>query len=105
MQIVSWFSRLHCLIVGPGLGRDRLLLAIADGVITAAISHGLCLVLDADAIFLVARNPELVMGYQQCVITPNLNEYRRFAQALGVPLSKGERALRLKVCPQKLDCV
>lgn len=97
VQIQSWFSRLHCLVVGSGLGRDPVLLDIAEGVIEAAVRDRLCLVLDGDAIFLIARKPSLVKHYVQCVITPSLNEYRRFSHALGVSINKGDRAQKLQV--------
>jgi hypothetical protein len=29
LQVVAWFSRLDCLVIGPGLGRDSLLLDTA----------------------------------------------------------------------------
>lgn len=68
--------RLDCLVVGPGLGRDPLLLDIARSVIQRARAAGLPLVLDGDGLFLVAREPALVEGYSQCILTPNLNEFR-----------------------------
>ena len=44
------------------------------------------MVLDGDALFLVAREPELVRGCATCILTPNLTEYRRLAAILGVSL-------------------
>jgi len=85
-EVESWFTRLDCLVVGPGLGRDPLLLDIARSVILHAREAQLPLVLDGDALFLVAREPELVQGYTQCVLTPNLNEFRRLASTMGVSL-------------------
>lgn len=70
------YCRLDCLVVGPGLGRDPLLLDIARSVIQRAQTVGLPLVLDGDGLFLVAREPALVEGYSQCILTPNLNEFR-----------------------------
>ncbi len=61
-EVEAWFSRLDCLVVGPGLGRDTLLLDIARACLVRARLAGLPLVLDGDALFLVAREPELVQG-------------------------------------------
>lgn len=44
------------------VGRDPLLLDIARACIARARLAGLPLVLDGDALFLVAREPELVLG-------------------------------------------
>lgn len=85
-EVESWFSRLDCLVVGPGLGRDPLLLDTAKAVIQKARRNGLPLVLDGDGLFLVAREPELIIGYNRCVLTPNLNEFRRLSTVLGVTL-------------------
>ncbi|EFJ44426.1 hypothetical protein VOLCADRAFT_82819 [Volvox carteri f. nagariensis] len=85
-HVESWFNRLDCLVVGPGLGRDPLLLDIARSVILRAKAAKMPLVLDGDGLFLVAREPELVAGYTNCVLTPNLNEFRRLASTMGVSL-------------------
>jgi len=85
-EVAGWFTRLDCLVVGPGLGRDPLLLDIARACIVAARGASLPLVLDGDGLFLVAREPELVQGYPSCVLTPNLNEFRRLASTMGVSL-------------------
>lgn len=44
------------------MGRDPLLLDIARAIIIRARACKLALVLDGDALFLVAREPELVQG-------------------------------------------
>ena len=72
--------------VGPGLGRDPLMLDVARAVILRAREARLPLVLDGDALFLVAREPQLVQGYASCLLTPNLNEFRRLASTMGVGL-------------------
>lgn len=85
-EVESWFSRLDCLVVGPGLGRDPLLLDIARAVILRARAVGMPLVLDGDGLFLVAREPSLVEGYGQCILLPNLNEFRRLCMTSDVSL-------------------
>lgn len=61
-EVESWFNRLDCLVVGPGLGRDPLLLDIARSIVQRARLAKLPLVLDGDGLFLVAREPDLVTG-------------------------------------------
>mmetsp|Transcript_2142 Transcript_2142/g.3229 ORF Transcript_2142/g.3229 Transcript_2142/m.3229 type:complete len:377 (-) Transcript_2142:702-1832(-) len=85
-EVESWFSRLDVIIVGPGLGRDPVLLDIAREIIRRAVTLGVPLVLDGDGLFLVARDPDLVQGYPNCILTPNLNEFRRLSATLGVSL-------------------
>lgn len=85
-EVESWFTRLDCLVIGPGLGRDPLMLDIARAILLQARRAELPVVLDGDALLLVAKEPALVQGYSQCVLTPNLNEFRRLASTMGVPL-------------------
>ncbi len=85
--------RLHVLVVGPGLGRDGLMLATAARVVRAARDAGLPVVLDADALRLVQDQPEIVRGYRLAVLTPNVAEMARLRTALGLPDGTGAEAL------------
>ncbi|PGH18481.1 YjeF family domain-containing protein [Polytolypa hystricis UAMH7299] len=91
--ILSFLPRLHVLIIGPGLGRDPTTHAIVSEVIKAARTRHMPLVLDADAILLVQNNPDLVRGYADCILTPNVVEFSRLAKALDVDISIQENLL------------
>jgi len=82
--ITSIISNLHALVIGPGLGRDTLMQDTVAEVIKAARENNTPLVLDADALWLVQQRPELVKGYKECVLTPNVVEFARLAKAVGV---------------------
>ncbi len=89
--ITSMLSNLHALVIGPGLGRDTLMQDTVAEVIKAARESNTPLVLDADALWLVQQRPELVKGYKECVLTPNVVEFARLAKAVGVDTEdKGE---------------
>ncbi|RCI15575.1 hypothetical protein L249_3425 [Ophiocordyceps polyrhachis-furcata BCC 54312] len=81
-SVIALLPRLHVLVVGPGLGRDRLMQATVARVVTAARERGMPIVLDADALLLVQRRPGLVRGYAGAVLTPNLVEFGRLWDAL-----------------------
>ena len=83
-RIIPLLSRLHVLVVGPGLGRDPLMQDTCALVIAAARARGLPLVLDADALLLVQRDPSLVHSYPLAILTPNVVEFARLAGALGL---------------------
>ncbi len=53
-------------------------------VIRAARDKGMPLVLDADALLIVQKDPALVRGYGLAVLTPNVVEFARLTKALGV---------------------
>ncbi len=84
LPIIALFPHLHVLVLGPGLGRDPLMQNTVAVVIRAARRANLSLVLDADALFAVQNEPDLVKGYKDCVLTPNVVEFGRLAKALGV---------------------
>ncbi|KAL9611802.1 MAG: hypothetical protein Q9167_003570 [Letrouitia subvulpina] len=82
--VVAMLANLHSLVIGPGLGRDDLMQATVAEIIKAAREKGTPLVLDADALWLVQKQPELVRGYKECILTPNVVEFGRLAKAVGV---------------------
>ncbi|KAJ0421799.1 Ribokinase-like protein [Aspergillus carlsbadensis] len=82
--IISMLSRLHALVIGPGLGRDGVTLKVVLEVMKEARSRSIPFVLDADGLLLVTENPDLVKGYKECILTPNVNEFSRLAKALGI---------------------
>lgn len=84
--IVAMLSRLHVLVIGPGLGRDGVTQKVVSEIMKEARLRSIPFVLDADALLLVNENPDLVRGYKECVLTPNVVEFGRLAKALGIDL-------------------
>lgn len=87
--------RIAALLVGPGLGRDEAGLALLD----AALERGGPMVIDADALMLLAANPDRVGRLpEKCVLTPHQGEFSVLEQALGAaeePVNKVARAKAL----------
>lgn len=83
-QIQDLLPRLHVLVIGPGLGRDPLMHETVSLVIRAARDHGIPLVLDADALAIIHKQPELISGYIGAVLTPNVVEFGKLCDALKV---------------------
>lgn len=83
-SIDAWLGAFDAVVVGPGLGRDEALLRVAALVIRAAFARDLPLVVDADGLWLVNRDPDLVRGNRRVVLTPNRVEFGRLAEALGL---------------------
>ncbi|ROT37209.1 YjeF domain-containing protein [Sodiomyces alkalinus F11] len=82
--VAEMLPRLHVLVIGPGLGRDPLMQETVARVLRSARERNLPVVLDADALLLVQKDPSLVRGYGNAVITPNVVEFGRLCKALGV---------------------
>ena len=82
--IIEMLHNLHAVVIGPGLGRDKLMQATVAAVIKAARKKSVPLVLDADALWLIQSQPELIRGYKECVLTPNVVEFGRLAKSVGL---------------------
>jgi ATP-dependent NAD(P)H-hydrate dehydratase len=91
-QVVDMLSRLHVIVIGPGLGRDELMQDTCAQVVAEARRQGVPFVLDADGLFLAQTRPELVDGCKECILTPNVVEFARLAKAKGLDVNDGEPA-------------
>jgi ATP-dependent NAD(P)H-hydrate dehydratase len=58
-RVTSVFHRLHVLVVGPGLSRDKALLDSAKKIIAKAKEHGMPIVIDAVGLASVALSSGL----------------------------------------------
>src|ERR1700712_4811915 len=79
-EVISMLSRLHVVVIGPGLGRDKVMQDTCARVIQEARKQNIPFVLDADGLFLAQTRPELVDGYTECILTPNVVEFGRLAK-------------------------
>lgn len=83
-ELTALLNRLHVLVVGPGLGRENYMQEYARLAIDLAKSQGMYLVLDADALWMVQKDPGVIQGYAKAVLTPNVSEFKRLADSLGI---------------------
>ncbi|KAI6096991.1 Ribokinase-like protein [Pisolithus croceorrhizus] len=86
-ELDSLLSRLHVLILGPGLGREDYMQNYAKMALNLARSKAMFLVLDADALWMIGQNLSLVKGYRRAVLTPNVVEFKRLSEQAGVDTS------------------
>jgi ATP-dependent NAD(P)H-hydrate dehydratase len=89
-EVISMLSRLHVIVIGPGLGRDKLMQDTCARVLAEARKQNIPFVLDADGLYLAQTRPELVDGYTECILTPNVVEFGRLAKAKGVNVDEGD---------------
>ena len=66
-EVSPWLQKMHSLVVGPGLGRSFSLMSPAKIIVNKAIELGIPLVIDADGIYLVSCDPDLIQGCYLCV--------------------------------------
>lgn len=89
-KVVEFLPRVHVVVIGPGLGRDKAMLETCARVITEARKQGIPFVLDADGLMLATTRPDLVKGCTECILTPNVVEFSRLAEAMGVDVKEGD---------------
>lgn len=100
--------RISALCLGPGLGLED----AAQGLLETALRSGRPIVLDADALTLIARNPSLAgVLHPSCVLTPHWGEFARLFSDLAAHLAAdpivGPAVSRLDVVRQaaaRLGC-
>ncbi|EJU03686.1 Ribokinase-like protein [Dacryopinax primogenitus] len=83
-------SRLHVLVIGPGMGRSDANQAFGRMALRVARQQGMYVVLDADGLWMVQMDPEVVKGYSKAVLTPNVMEFQRLCDKLGISQSEGD---------------
>nr|XP_020649959.1 ATP-dependent (S)-NAD(P)H-hydrate dehydratase isoform X1 [Pogona vitticeps] len=81
-EVEKWLPRLHSVVVGPGLGRDDVLLENAKGIIEKSKVKGIPIVIDADGLWLIAQQPSVIQGYPRAILTPNAMEFSRLYEAV-----------------------
>lgn len=82
-------DKIDVLAIGSGLGREHTTLAAAEIVIKEAIERKLPIVMDADALYLLCLKPEIIKGYSNVILTPNVAEFKRlYEKVCGKELPK-----------------
>lgn len=81
-KVEAWLPRMSTLVIGPGLGRDDLVLSIVGAVLAKARQQNIPMVIDADGLFLITREPALITGYARATLTPNVAELARLYTAV-----------------------
>ncbi|KAJ8502576.1 hypothetical protein ONZ45_g11623 [Pleurotus djamor] len=82
-ELDSLLSRLHVLVIGPGLGRETYMQAYAKQALGLAKEKG--------------NDVSLVRGYRRAVVTPNVVEFKRLSEQVGIDpqTPSGDRAALL----------
>ena len=75
----KWLPRLHALVIGPGLGRDKTILSNVEHLIGVLRKQEkpIPLIIDADGLHLVTEKPDIINNYENCILTPNVAEFER----------------------------
>lgn len=81
-ELSSLLSRLHVLVIGPGLGREDYMISHARMALDLAKENEMYVVLDADALWMLGQDLGILRGYRRAIITPNVMEFKRLSEAV-----------------------
>lgn len=78
-KIEPWLDSLHVVLIGPGLGRESKTHAVFEAIIQVCRRMQKPLAIDADGLFFIARNPQIIKDYPSpgVILTPNVMEFAR----------------------------
>ncbi|XP_072940132.1 ATP-dependent (S)-NAD(P)H-hydrate dehydratase [Epargyreus clarus] len=97
-DISPWLERLHAIVIGPGLGREAGTFKVVSELIETIRQRRIPLVIDADGLFLITEQPELIKDFSSPVIlTPNKIEFERLCVKLKGPEKLNELGLHVTV--------
>ncbi|MSP42534.1 MAG: NAD(P)H-hydrate dehydratase [Alphaproteobacteria bacterium] len=95
--------RLNAALLGPGLGVGQ----AARDKIAVARGHGVCTVLDADALTSYEETPQALFNLldEKCVLTPHEGEFSRLFPDLALKLSGEDRSSRARAAASRCGAV
>ncbi|KAI5956897.1 hypothetical protein KGF54_000515 [Candida jiufengensis] len=85
-KIQGLLTKMDIIVVGPGFGRDPLMLKSLVRILEEIKVLNKPVILDADALYLLSIQPKIVAGYKKAIITPNIVEFQRIAKKLEIPI-------------------
>ncbi|VDD76697.1 unnamed protein product [Mesocestoides corti] len=80
-ESLKWLSKLHAVVIGPGLGMVENI-PITEKLMEECIRSKKPMIIDADGLYIVAKNASLVSGSRQVILTPNVNEFSRLYKTI-----------------------
>ncbi|CAI1534793.1 hypothetical protein SEUBUCD646_0K00770 [Saccharomyces eubayanus] len=110
-KINSILDRIHVVVIGPGLGRDPLMLKSVKDIIKYILEKHegkIPLVIDADGLYLITQDKEvkeMLKSYPKgrIILTPNVVEFKRLSDAMD---KKGDSHAEMgSLIAQELNCI
>lgn len=90
-KVMGLINRCDLFVIGPGFGRDYLMVKSMIKIIEQIKVANKPMILDADALYIVSLDPNIVKNYSKAILTPNLIEFERIGEKLGLPSILKER--------------
>ncbi|KAI5963116.1 uncharacterized protein KGF55_002908 [Candida pseudojiufengensis] len=85
-KVQGLLNKMDIIVVGPGFGRDPLMLKSLVRILEEIKVLNKPVILDADALYLLSIQPKIILNYKKAIITPNIVEFQRIAKKLDIPV-------------------
>ena len=79
-QLRVWLPRLHSIVFGPGLGREKL--NLYTNILELVKEFEKPVVVDADGLFVISETPNILKDFKHVTLTPNVFEFKRVLDSL-----------------------
>ncbi|OWB58408.1 transferase activity protein [[Candida] boidinii] len=89
-KIQLLLERIHVVVIGPGFGRDPIMLKTLELIINELKKSDKPIILDADALYLLSIHPNIIKNYSNCIITPNIVEFKRICNSINIEFEINE---------------
>lgn len=84
-SIQTWMKPIDVLVVGPGLGRNEVMLKAALYAMKVARDMKIPVIVDGDGLWALNMDIDVLSGYEDAILTPNRVEYQRLKEkVLGI---------------------
>jgi len=77
--IDTFIKKIDAMVIGPGLGSEPTTKHVIEKIILNCVKHKKSMVIDADAIQVVGKKPEIIQ-HSQTVITPHAGEFQNLTR-------------------------
>lgn len=115
IKIKTLLRNIHVIVIGPGLGRDEMILNTIKNIIKYILEElngKIPIILDADGLFLLSKDKEvqeLLMRFPEgrIILTPNVVEFKRLYDSLtggDSCLQEGNKLQGLEIA-KRLKCI
>ncbi|CDK30053.1 unnamed protein product [Kuraishia capsulata CBS 1993] len=94
-KVRALLQRIHVVVVGPGLGRDPAMLETLRLIVRELREREIPVIMDADSLFLLSEDPDILKGYGRAIITPNVVEFARICKALEIDPEDPKAAIKV----------
>lgn len=92
-KVTQLLTRTDIVVVGPGFGRDPLMMKSLVRIIEEIKVLNKSIILDADSLYLVSIYPQVISNYPKAILTPNVVEFDRIAKETNLPPTISETNL------------